>query len=175
MGQIAPHETVKLICGIIGRPDRLDEAVSRLQRAFGKADFVSERISFVYTDYYQEEMGSGLERQFLAFAQRIKPEQLTAIKLRTNRLEQRWFSANAKRQVNIDPGYLTPAKLVLATTKDHQHRLYLGRGIYAEVTLRYRHHTFTHWDWTYPDYRTPEYIAIFNALRERLLKERTPR
>ncbi|MFN3467301.1 MAG: DUF4416 family protein, partial [Candidatus Brocadiales bacterium] len=45
--------------------------------------------------------------------------------------------ANPGRPVNIDPGYLTSSKLVLASTNDYSHRIYLKKGIYAEVTLRY--------------------------------------
>jgi hypothetical protein len=159
--------------GLIGRPERLAEVVRQLPRIFGTVDFLSDRLRFDFTAYYAAEMGEGLERQFVAFRRPIRPEQLVDIKLRTNRLEQRSFSARGKRQVNIDPGYLTLSKLVLATTKDHQHRVYLGRGIYAEVTLRFRAGTFAPWDWTYPDYRTPAYIAIFNQLRARLLTERS--
>jgi uncharacterized protein DUF4416 len=72
-----------------------------------------------------------------------------------------------QRRINLDPGYIDLAKLVLATTKDQQHRLYLGQGIYAEVTLRFTGGRFVPWDWTYPDYRTAEYLAFFDAVRQR--------
>ncbi len=116
-------------------------------------------------------MGPGLQRQFISFKKPISPLELVRIKLWCNAVEQRRFSSGGKRCVNIDPGYLTLSKLVLATTKDHQHRLYLGKGIFAEVTLRFRDKTFMKWEWTYPDYCTPEYIAIFNHIRNTLLKK----
>ena len=72
-----------------------------------------------------------------------------------------------RRRVNLDPGYVDQAKLVLATTKDRQHRLYLGRGIYGEVTLRFTGGRFEPWEWTYPDYRTPEYRVFFETVRRR--------
>ncbi|OGX43889.1 MAG: hypothetical protein A3G38_03040 [Omnitrophica WOR_2 bacterium RIFCSPLOWO2_12_FULL_51_8] len=72
----------------------------------------------------------------------------------------------SRRLVNIDPGYLDLAKLVLASTKDYRHRIYLERGIYVEITLFYQRKTFNPWEWTYPDYRSREYIEVFNRIRE---------
>ena len=103
----------------------------------------------------------------------IYPQQLPGIKLYTNRLEKR-FSQNKKgpsRQINLDPGYICAAKLVLATCKDYAHRLYLGEGIYAEATLRFENGTFRAWPWTYPDYQTPEYTRIFQHIRTLYLKQ----
>jgi hypothetical protein len=56
--------------------------------------------------------------------------------------------------------------MVLATTKDYSHRIYLGQGIYAEVTLRYRRGAFHPWEWTYPDYGSPRYLEIFAHIRD---------
>ena len=68
--------------------------------------------------------------------------------------------------MNIDPGYLTQAKLVLASTKDHAHRIYLDRGIFAEVTLFYKDRHWQHRDWTFPDYRRADYHAFFDECRQ---------
>ena len=76
-----------------------------------------------------------------------------------------------KRRINIDPGYINAGKLVLATTKDWQHRLYLGEGIYGEVTLRFKGVSFSVWEWTYPDYQTADYIEIFNLIRELFMRK----
>jgi hypothetical protein len=169
MGIPAEHIPVKLIIGLIGRETMLDKAAGILSRKFGSIDYVSPRLDFRYTDYYTAEMGSGLQRQFLSFKKPIAPGDLVRIKRWCNTVEQRCFSSGGNRGVNIDPGYLTLSKLVLATTKDHQHRLYLGKGIFAEVTLRFRNKTFMKWDWTYPDYCSPEYIGIFNHIRNTLV------
>jgi len=74
--------------------------------------------------------------------------------------------------VNLDPGYVTPAKLVLASCKDYTHRAYLARGVYAEPTLAYTGGRWQAHPWTYPDYRTAEYHAFFDRLRDRLLAAR---
>ena len=157
---------MKLVIGFIYK----DEAVfiqvrDRLSRKFGKIDFESTWLDFSYTDYYEQEMGSGLKRRFISFRRLIPIQELYRIKLYTNRMEAK-FSAGKCRRVNIDPGYMDLAKLVLASTKDYAHRIYLHKGIFGEVTLSYKGNSFIPNDWTYPDYRTKEYIDIFNQIRK---------
>jgi hypothetical protein len=115
-----------------------------------------------------------LTRRFVSFKKTIPPEKLVDIKLLTNRLEVR-TSHNGARRINIDPGYVDLAKFILATTKNYRHRIYLTRGIFAEVTLYYQGKTYTAWECTYPDYRTPEYIDIFNKIRSTYAQQITPR
>ncbi|MBU4306082.1 MAG: DUF4416 family protein [Candidatus Omnitrophica bacterium] len=170
MGKPTKHEPVKLVIGLIGKAELFNVAEKLLCRRFGALDFESRIIDFTFTDYYEAKMGSGLKRKFLSFQRKIIPDRLPRIKLYTNALEKKYFSLKGKRFLNIDPGYLTLSKLVLATTKDHQHRLYLGKGIFAEITLRFRDKTFRKWEWTYPDYCTEEYIAIFNHIRNTFLR-----
>lgn len=136
-----------------------------LTKRFGKIDFESAVLDFGHTKYYREEMGEGLKRRFISFSRLIRPSRLAAIKLLTNKIEQKMCAGRPGRVINIDPGCLGLAKLVLATTKDHSHRIYLSKGIYAEVTLFYRDKSFRPCEWTYPDYRTQEYADIFNEIR----------
>lgn len=173
MDKTLKHEQVKLIIGLIARQEFLDKALLRLSKVFGEIDYTSEILDFDTTRYYAKEMGADLKRQFISFSKLIAPEALPSIKLKTNKIETSSFSFRNKRQVNIDPGYLSISKLVLATTKDHQHRIYLDKGIFAEVTLRYRDKTFCPWQWTYADYCKKEYINIFNHIRNNLLKKRS--
>jgi hypothetical protein len=156
----------KLIIGFIYK----DEAIfiksrDKLKKIFGRIDLESGPIDFNYTHYYEKEMGAGLKRRFISFGKLIPIQDLYRIKLYTNRLEAK-FSNSGKRQVNIDPGYVDLAKLVLASTKDYAHRIYLRKGIFAEITLSYRSNSFVPNDWTYPDYRSQEYIDIFNKVRK---------
>jgi len=122
-------------------------------------------MKFNHTDYYAAQMGTNLKRKFISFSKAIPIQELYRIKLYTNRLETRFLMAKL-RQVNIDPGYLDLAKLVLATTKDYAHRIFLGKGIFAEIALTYRANSFSPNEWTYPDYRSKEYIDIFNQIRK---------
>lgn len=167
MGKVRKYNLqVKLVIGFIYK----DEAIfikskDKLKRRFGRTDLLSGPIDFNYTNYYEKEMGVGLKRRFVSFAKLIHIQDLYRIKLYTNRLEGK-FLKQKSRQVNIDPGYVDLAKLVLASTKDYAHRIYLHKGIFAEVTLSYRDSSFSPNDWTYPDFRSPEYISVFNRVRE---------
>lgn len=172
MGEIKQRSPVKLIIGfILSRPKAFfkEDAVfakakDTLQRRFGKIDFESRELPFLYTDYYERELGKNLRRKFVSFKKLIPADALARIKIATNRLEQK-LSLNNRRLINIDPGYLDLSKLVLATTKDYNHRIYLSAGIYAEITLFFQNKTFNPWQWTYPDYQTKSYIDIFNQIR----------
>lgn len=171
MGYAHAPERLKLFTGIFSADAGLfPEMKRRLEKVFGSADFESAVFAFTHTDYYRDEFGADLKRQFFAFSRRADPERLYAAKIATNRLESR-SARHGRRTVNIDPGYLTLAKVVLLTTKDFAHRLYLAKGIYAEVTLSFKDKTYTPWPWTYPDYRTAEYIEMFNAIRHRFHTE----
>ncbi len=166
MGKIYRYLSVKLIVGLIfNNTDSLSKAKTLLKRHFGHIDFESPVLDFNYTDYYKNEFGSGLKRAFISFDRLISPQKISDIKILTNKLENK-LSTKGKRNINIDPGYLDMAKVVLATTKDFAHRIYLGKGIYAELTLTFQDNAFRHKEWTYPDYRTPAYTGIFNSIRK---------
>jgi len=157
---------VKLVIGFIYKDEAIFiKAKEKLKKKFGKVDFTSVCMDFNYTDYYEPEMGKGLKRRFISFTELIPIQDLYRIKLYTNRLETKFLTAR-NRQVNIDPGYLNLAKLVLATTKDYAHRIFLRKGIFAEITLSFRGNSFSANEWTYPDYRSKEYIDIFNQIRK---------
>ncbi len=121
-------------------------------------------------------MGKGLKRQFLGFSRLIGQDDLAEIKCFTNKLEKKFslFPDRPSRQINLDPGYLSPAKLVLATIKDYNHRIYIGKNIYAEITLHFQGSSFKAWEWTYPDYKTKECIEFFNKVRKGHLKQIYP-
>ncbi|MBU4345787.1 MAG: DUF4416 family protein [Candidatus Omnitrophica bacterium] len=166
MGKIKAHQPVKLIVGFIFKEEGTClKAQASLERRFGRADFQSQALDFIHTGYYEKEFGKGLKRKFISFKKLIAPHTLAKIKIITNQIEKKLSRAGIRR-INIDPGYLTLAKLILATTKDYRHRIYLRKGIYAEVTLSYQGKTFCPWEWTFADYKTVEYIDIFNRIRE---------
>ena len=173
MGEIKEHPPVKLIMGMIAAHEGLFASVEEsLSGRFGVIDFHSDVMIFDYTDYYIKEMGPDLTRKFIGFEKLIHPEELVEIKLSTNDLEKEFLHLDThRRQVNLDPGYLSAAKLVLASTKDHIHRIHLRNGIYAENTLRMEKKTFRPWPWTYPDYRSEKYIEIFNAIRQAYMEQ----
>lgn len=157
---------VKLVVGFIFQKESiLSQAESILVKCFGKIDFASPILPFTHTAYYEKEFDKDLKRKFIGFQKLIPPQQLSKIKITTNKIEER-LSGLRGRLINIDPGYLNLAKLILASTKDYKHRVYLNNGIYAEVTLFYQDKSFRFWEWTYPDYKTIGYIEIFNQIRK---------
>lgn len=162
-------EPVKLFTGLIyGAYDLFTAVAVELEKAFGPIEFECEHTDFSYTTYYEKEMGSGLKRTFLSFAEPIMPDRLLNLKLETNEMERRFLNEQGGRSVNIDPGLVGLANVVLASTKAFTHRIYLGKGIFAEVTLTYAHKGFNALPWTYPDYQVFGHIEFFLRVRESL-------
>ena len=174
MGQIRSPLPVKLFFGMLSpEPGLFDECSQILQREFGPINSGSECMPWDISDYYREEMGPNIFRKFLFFERTADPGRLSSIKRFTNDLENK-YTVNAaqglRRRINIDPGYVTEAKVVLASTKDFAHRVYIGDGIYAEVTLRFssKDRSFVPHEYTYPEFRTKPYLAMFDIVREDL-------
>ena len=159
---------VKLIVGMIAKDTALfGKLQDVLTKKFGRLDALSPVFEFNLTDYYLREFGTDLKRLFLSFERLISPESLTKIKQATNALEKRFSKKAGQRRVNLDPGYVTLSKLVLASTKNYGHRIYAGSGIFQEITLYFQDGTFRPGRWTYPDYRTQDHILFFNTVREK--------
>jgi Domain of unknown function (DUF4416) len=166
MGEVRKPQPVKFFVGILTcMPAALTELRGTLEEQLGSVDIESPLLEFVYTDYYEPEMGAGLKRKFWGFSRLASADALVDLKLFTNRVEQ-GLAVDEKRTMNIDPGYLTAARIVLASTKDFSHRLYLGKGIYGEVTLVFEKKDFRALPWTYPDYRSEDYLSYFRELRK---------
>ena len=175
MGEIKPHPKVLLLLAVCSRYDQgFQWARQTAEQAWGPIALESIEFSFDQTDYYLASMGPDLRKQFLVFDRLRDPAELVAIKHQTNAWEQAYQQNQEHpelRPLNLDPGYLTEAKLVLVTTKDRDHRLYLDQGIYAETTLCYSHRSWQTRPWTYPDYQSSEYQDFFSQCRV-LLREK---
>lgn len=165
---------VKLISGILAADERcLAAGREALVMKYGSADFISQVWPFSDTDYYRNETGGSILRQFVGFEKLIMPDELASIKHWTNQAEERLakeLQAGVPRPVNLDPGYLEPSKLVLASTKNFSHRIYIGSKMWAEVTLIYSG-GWTSLPWTFPDYRTGRYNDFFDKVRQRLVEQ----
>ncbi len=157
---------VKLICAVLFSPTAdLDSAIEDLESLFGKIDHKSPVYDFNFTDYYNEEMGEGLKKRFLSFKNLIMPDKLADVKNSTIKIEAN-YSKDGNRTVNFDPGYLEESKLILASTKNFSHRIYLKDGIWAELTLSYASGKFVTHPWSYPDYRTEPAFDFLRKTRE---------
>lgn len=172
MGEINDPKPVLLLVAV---SSRYDEALAwsehRLAELYGEVRLKSEAFDFSETEYYAESMGTELKKQFLVFEALIDPASLPQIKHATNAMEIAYAEQHEhpeSRPLNLDPGYLTLAKLVLASTKDHAHRVYMSEGIYAEITLNYRKRGWQRSDWTYPDYQRADFQDFFSQCRQTL-------
>ncbi len=191
MNKISPNpKPVKLFIGMLSQDISLfDELKKKLKEDFGPIDLESPIWEWNHTDYYSKEMGDGLKRQFVFFQDLISPESISEIKLKTIALEKQYLNPPisplnkggikggcliakggqrgvGRRRINLDPGYLDSAKIVLVSTKDFSHRIYLGNGIYGEVTLIYSGNAYQVLPYTFPDFRTQEYQDVFKKARE---------
>ncbi|HUI45775.1 MAG TPA: DUF4416 family protein [Nitrospirota bacterium] len=174
MKESHPPLPVKLFVGMLSPEPELFKACAEiLGSEYGPVEYESDLFSWNNTDYYCDEMGENILRKFLFFERVMDPGKLPSVKHFTIGLEKRFaiFERDSlRRRINIDPGYVTEAKVVLATTKDFAHRLYIGDNLYGEVTLRYstKERSFIPHEFTYPDFRTDVYLALFNGVRESL-------
>jgi len=157
----------KLLIGLFLKEKRFIVPVTKaLTEKFGPVDMASAWFLFNFTTYYEKEMGAPLFRRILVFKPLIKQGDLAQIKLITNTLE-REYSKDSKRLINLDPGYLLRERFVLATCKNYSHRIYIGRQIYADLTLMYIKGRFKTLPWTYPDYADKKMLAYLERVRNK--------
>lgn len=172
MARPKPFVPVKLVCGVIhGDPRYYEQARDRLAGLYGRIDLESPPFAFDLTGYYEAGMGGGLARRFMSFAELIDPQDLAGIKLRTNALEREIGppAGEESRLVNLDPGYVSAAALVMATAKDFAHRIPLRDGIYAHLELLFTRTGARVLEWTYPDMRREPCLEFFVRVRRSYL------
>ena len=169
MSRPAPPVPAKLVLSLLSSDRALltGELPHILEHSFGPIDLLTEPIAFTETSYYDAELGTPILRRFLSLVQLVEQDRLVEMKLRTNALEQRLARGDGRRRVNIDPGWLTLERFVLATGKNNAHRIYLGRGIWADLTLLYRKSGWQALPWTFFDYAGTEVQSVLTRIRDR--------
>jgi hypothetical protein len=134
---VTEPQAVQLLVGVIFTASDLLEALeTEMVERIGRIELKSPVFTFDITDYYEDEMGSGLGRAFYAFKDLIDPGEIVEVKLAANLIE-RAFAEEGRRRVNLDPGYMDFYKLVLVSNKYFGQKIYLGKGVYADPTLYY--------------------------------------
>ena len=172
MGELRSILPVTPLVALLAQRDAFfDAARAPLETLLGPIKFESELYDFARTEYYDTEMGLGPKRKFFAFDRKADPAELADWKLATNALEKTLApllapSGQPARPINIDPGYVTSAKLLLASTKDFAHRIYLRDNIYAEITLNFRAGKWLHHYFTFPDFKSGAYDAFLKKVRD---------
>lgn len=171
MSTIKPPAPVALFVAALYAPNFSDAAANELiAEHFGNALLPGPVFDFTFSDYYAAEMGPSLRKAFFVLDRLIDPAELPEWKLRAMALEEQ-HSREGKRTINLDPGYLEAPKFVLATAKNFAHRIYLGRGVYADVQLYVRDGKFQTNSWTYPDYKLPEHLRFFEQARSKYFEK----
>ncbi len=169
-----PSGCLQLVAVFSRHGAAIDWSRDRLAECWGSICLASERFDHSETRYYEATMGPGLWKQFFITDRLFDPGHLMECKLQSNDWEQelrQMANFPEERPVNIDPGYLTLTKLVLASAKDRAHRIYLGDGIFAESCLHYMDGCWQAWPWTYSDYQRQDFQRFFSQARE-LLKQK---
>ena len=173
---LQPAPPVALVCAVLADSEQtLADSRQRLVERFGPLRSTSEVYAFDFTSYYQGEMGPGLQKQLVCFAERVDPSELAATKAQTIELERAMGAIAGgilHRCANIDPGLLSVEGLVLATTKYSGHRICIAPMLYAELTLLYQRGCYQPLEWTYPDYRGEVVQRFLLAARDWLMKTR---
>jgi hypothetical protein len=177
MGSIHFPKPVLLFMAVFSADaSAFDWVRKRAATQWGALALESEPFPFeTFTDYYASTMGETLPKRLWAFENLISPDMLPKIKCLTNGWESEFKSLSAspvERPLNIDPGYIDLGKFILASTKDHAHRIYLSDGIFAETTLMYTQKQWKPLPWTYPDYQSPGYQDFLTQCREYLKTKR---
>lgn len=171
----SPMPVLRFVGLLAGTEEELAAARWELTQWYGQIDAISEIIPFNFTEYYNEEMGPNQIRQWVRFRNLFGPDQLAKCKLETNMLEtllaRQFKGRGVPRPINIDPGYVHRYKVILATTKDHSHRVYLNEGIFGEVTLHWSKNLWTPWPWTYADYQSETAQKFFTEARTAYLEQ----
>lgn len=138
--------------------------LGELEGTFGPADEVSELFPFDQTGYYDDELGTPIERRLVSFEALRPLDELADIKQFTNSLEIR-HATDEKRLFNLDPGFVTLQSLVLATGKKFSHRIYLKDGIWADLTMIWQKKQWVDFPWTFPDYAGEDMKSRLTKLR----------
>ncbi len=159
------QEPVKFLVALTFSDESKAESVlSSLCDELGDSDISSTPFDFNHTCYYEREMGNRLRKKFVGFSRLGPREALVNMKLSAQALE-RENASNNRRVVNIDPAYLELSKLVVASSKNFAHRIYIGAGVFGDVQLRFESGRFTPLEWTYPDYLTETTLDFLCRLR----------
>ncbi|MEN6384023.1 MAG: DUF4416 family protein [Phycisphaerales bacterium] len=174
MWTLKKPDPVKLIIGILAADEKsLAAAMDMIKAKFGASDLESPVWPFTHTKYYEKETGQAIVKKFVTIEKLISPDQLAKIKLKTNKMEEKLAKkfTSFSRPVNLDPGYIEPSKLVLASTKNFSHRIYIGKNIWAEVTLIFHKGKWVSFDYTFPDHKEDRYHGFFSQVREKVVEQ----
>lgn len=167
-GGIRRAQDVVLFNAVMYNPHYVNNPAKEIVDTFGEILDQTAVMGFDHTDYYKKEFGNELKKFFLAHRIKYQPDRLVEFKLRAIQLEDR-FKVDGKRKLNVDPGYIAIEKVVAASTKNFTHRIYLGKGIYADLQLIRKENRYEALPWTFYDYSMEAVVSFFDKVRKELM------
>ncbi|MCX8084164.1 MAG: DUF4416 family protein [Calditerrivibrio sp.] len=147
----------------------LGDHLEKLKDIFGEIIDQTDHFSFDHTDYYNKEFGEDLRKFFVLHRLFIQPDRIVEMKLKAIQLEEQ-YKKEGRRTINIDPGYVAIEKVVAASTKNFTHRIYMGKGIYADLQLSRRGNRYEPHSWTFEDYKKKDVLELFERARKLLME-----
>ena len=173
LGKSSPAKFFFALAG--GREEYLPEVEKRLISPVGALEFRSELYRFSdFSNYYDGEIGCPVWKYLFCVRELLSPEELAGIKLRAESLQEEYLAERGGRlcrNVNIDPGYVNGWQVVLSSVKNFTHRIYLGKGVYAETTLLFQKGGFQELPWTYADYQSEPVLSFLRRARDEWLSQ----
>jgi hypothetical protein len=171
MAEIKPPLPVKyFIAALYSDELVLNDALVIIQKEWGDIDYQSSDFPFDVTDYYVPEMGEGIKRRIITITRLYAPTLLVDMKLRCNEIELE-LARDSKRSVNLDAGYLDHNKIVLASAKEAGQKVYLDKGIYADLAGRYKTGKYLPFEWSFPDFKDGRYDQHLLLIRKIYMKQ----
>ncbi len=161
------RKTKLLIATLYQSKDIFNQTIPNLEAKFGPVEAISDPVPFDHSHYYDTEMGKPLTRQFLTFQRLVSPVKAPEIKAATMQVEDQ-FSVHQRRQINLDPGFITPYNLILLSSKNFSHRIPVSETVFAEVTLIVQKNRYVSLPWTYTDYKMKSHHDFFTQSRQTL-------
>ena len=164
---------VKLIAAVLVRAEEsLTACRKALEERFGPTDGATEPFLFLFSNFYQEEMGPDLRKVLWSFDSLRDAGQMVEIKRQAVQIEESHrLKGKGGRRLNIDPGFLSADRFVLTSRKDAGHRIFLDSGVFGEVTLLFSRGRYRPLSWTYPDYRMEMVGGFLRQVRTRFLRQ----
>ena len=172
MSQLVTPPPVKAMAAILSaHRELIGQAARKWEELVGPLDYAGPEMTFNQSEYYREEMGWPQYKRIFAAETLVDPAALVDIKIGCQKIEAE-FTSDGRRSVNLDPGYVSPERLVLATGKNAAHRLYLGGGVWGELTLIYESGQYRALPWTYADYASDPVLEVVADLRKKYIEQR---
>lgn len=157
---------VKPIVAILtGDTDLMNDAITCLEEHFGSCDFRSQWYSWNHSNYYEAEMGKGLQRSIISFEKLVYAYEAPNLKACTAAVEKKFSDEHGRRRVNCDPGYVDHLKVTLVSGKCGGHKVGIAPGVWIDYLLWYNK-GWQAFPWSFPDFRDGIYFRDFTQIRK---------